>query len=55
MRRAFDESGQMVTEYALVAALLVAACLVAAGPLGFVDAFRRYFDSTYFVVSLPFP
>lgn len=45
----------MLTEYAVVASILLGASLVAAGPLGLFDAFGRYFDSFYFVVSLPFP
>jgi len=53
--KGWGESGQMLTEYAVVASILLGACLVAAGPLGLLDAFARYFDSFYFVVSLPLP
>ncbi|AKU90632.1 hypothetical protein [Vulgatibacter incomptus] len=50
-----SEAGQTLTEYALVAGGLAAAALVAAGPLGMLDAIRRYFGSIYFVLSLPLP
>lgn len=55
MRSGSNQEGQALTEYALVAAALVAACWVAAGPLGFYQALRSSFDSTSFVLSLPFP
>lgn len=49
------EAGQALTEYALLATVLVASVWVAAGPLGLLAAFRRYFGSIHFVLSLPLP
>lgn len=49
------QQGQALTEYALIATVLVAAVWVAAGPLGLLAGLRRYFSSIHFVLSLPLP
>jgi len=54
-RTTSGEQGQALTEYALIATVLVAAVWVAAGPLGLLAGLRRYFASIYFVLSLPLP
>ncbi len=55
MIRPRQQQGQALTEYALLVGALVAATVVAAGPMGFLDGWNRYFASIYFVLSLPVP
>ncbi|HWV39128.1 MAG TPA: hypothetical protein VN033_11730 [Vulgatibacter sp.] len=50
-----NEQGQALTEYALIAGVLVASVWVAAGPLGLLASAKRYFSSIHFVLSLPLP
>ncbi|HEY0839070.1 MAG TPA: hypothetical protein VGD74_02685 [Vulgatibacter sp.] len=49
------QAGQALTEYAVLASVLVASVWVAAGPLGLVAALRRSFGAIHFVLSLPLP
>jgi hypothetical protein len=52
-----DESGQALTEYAVIVGGFLAGCWAVGGFMlpRFVYAWDIYHDSVYFVLNLPFP